>query len=41
MKNFIIAGIVFVAVTYAIDSYLFHGEYYGAAFQVFRKLVRR
>lgn len=40
MKNIVIGIVVFVGVTYAIDAYLFRGQYYEAGFHVFQQLFR-
>jgi len=40
MKNFLVAAVVCVVVTYGVDSYFFNGQYYDARFGVARQIYR-
>jgi hypothetical protein len=40
MKNFLVAAVVCIAVTYSADSYFFNGQYYGAFFDMARQFYQ-
>jgi len=40
MKNFIVAAVVCVAVTYGADSYFSNGKYYGLFFGMAREIYK-
>ena len=40
MKNFLIAGAVCIAVTYAVDALWFNGQYYSALLQLISTAFR-